>query len=108
MLPAVVMRRPGTAFLPRVSHQEVVRDPKDQNVDEERNHEHHHGQFDPRVLERGQDKVFHVVPDVELDEQRRYQLNDRHQADVDPRLVQPRFGRPVLAKVDCVPLFLAR
>lgn len=68
MLPAVTVGGPGIAFLARVSHQEVVGHPKDQNVDEEWNHQHHHGQLDPWILERGQDKVFDVVPDVELDE----------------------------------------
>lgn len=59
-------------------------------VDEEWNDQHDEHQFNLRILERRQDELLHVVPEVHLNKQGRNQLDNCHQTHVDPCLVDPR------------------
>lgn len=88
-----------------VPHEKVVGHPEQQHIDEEWNDQHHNDQLQLGILERRKNQILHLVPVVHLDYQRRQQLHDNHQENVNPRLVDPRPGGAVLAEVDRLPLF---
>lgn len=60
-------------------------------VNEKRNHQHDHKQFDFGAGKRGQHQIADTVPEVQLNKQRRDQLDDHHQTNVNASLIQPRF-----------------
>lgn len=59
------------------------------HINEERNDQHDDDELNALIAERRENKVLDVVPEVHLNEQRRNQLDNAHQSNVDPRLIDP-------------------